>query len=468
MELESHLLKIQSVFKKLKVFANDIDVSDLMRIYVCLQEHATFHSSSSPRKKDVFRDKAIKLFYVSKDILPSFHRFLFNRKKIFIFSSSREFFSFNKQGRTDKLFIELMNLHRSSFFYFFQRSNYSNHLVSPSSSTYNFYFLSLLIKPFVKIKIKTNYDLTDLTQISNHFINSNRIIYKFIYYSYIFNIYFKIKRPKIIFISNYYSICHAALIYSCKKLNIPTVEFQHGVINSIHSAYNYKLVNKNLRPDKLFYYLLSPNLDKEKFYIDIENCFNIGHPYLDYLESLEVEEKTESNLLNRKLKVIILVSLETVRQEILIPFIIKAAIKMPDYKFILLPRHPYTDFKEYYIPYNVSFEFNKNFYQLLRECSIHVAISSTCTLEAYAMGIPCISLNSNSFKHNYYSEFNMDNNFVYVETLEEFINAINQYRANITRKHLRKRKFIISGHRDQLYKGLNTIYKEKRINILFE
>ena len=80
---------------------------------------------------------------------------------------------------------------------------------------------------------------------------NNKVLFIRILIKYFENILIKVK-PKAVFTSNFYGI-EFSLIAACKKLEIPTIDIQHGSQSSIHYAYgNWEYIPKNgfkLLPD---------------------------------------------------------------------------------------------------------------------------------------------------------------------------------------------------------------------------
>ena len=81
-----------------------------------------------------------------------------------------------------------------------------------------------------------------------------------------FTFFFKIYKPKQIFLYDSYEEITFGLIAAAKKNKIYVIENQHGIINSKHHGYNYNLTNKEelvFVPDQLNYYT-KPLIDKIK------------------------------------------------------------------------------------------------------------------------------------------------------------------------------------------------------------
>ena len=70
----------------------------------------------------------------------------------------------------------------------------------------------------------------------------------------------RVYRPKVVFITNY---AQKSVVKAAKNLNIPVVEFQHGVIDKQHHGYNMtKPVNYNFYPD----YILTLGEKEKQFF----------------------------------------------------------------------------------------------------------------------------------------------------------------------------------------------------------
>lgn len=83
---------------------------------------------------------------------------------------------------------------------------------------------------------------------------------------------------------NAYDYKKMALISAAKKLKIPTVELQHGIIYKSHLAYIYpKVLSRELFPDYLLTYgeHFSKLVRKYSSAFKDEHVIAVGFPYLE-------------------------------------------------------------------------------------------------------------------------------------------------------------------------------------------
>lgn len=359
-------------------------------------------------------------------------RTLFKNFDIIVFSDSTEYQKYNS-SYANKLFRPLFETYENILYV--ERVVPSEHSLIPfcGISILNSAVFQILGKIFWRLfRSQSNYEIIEkfcndtlICKVDLKKNCKNLQCYKFIFF-----LFFKWKNPKAIFLSDSYNTYTMGLIAAAKKLGIPTVEQQHGIINYEHFAYNFY---GKQRPLQNFYpdYLLTfgPMVLKEigrSSFIEPNRIHNCGHPYLDYL-SQKTLYKTKDNS-----NIAIGITLLWIYEKKIISFISEVSDLLLDVEFILIPRN--TDDERYgtlKLPINVRIERKKKFYELMAEdIDIHCTVNSTTAVEAPYFGVPNILLDFDGEASRYYksllppSEINH-----YVNTTEEFVHSLQKLKS---------------------------------------
>jgi len=107
----------------------------------------------------------------------------------------------------------------------------------------------------------------------------NNIVKKYKVELYFYSILFKLKCPKIIFLSQ--SGSQKALFVAAKKNSIPVVEVQHGVINEGHVMYSYSH-KINYKSDQIFlptYFFVFSEFWKKQVYYPVKKTLCMGNSF---------------------------------------------------------------------------------------------------------------------------------------------------------------------------------------------
>ncbi len=251
----------------------------------------------------------------------------------------------------------------------------------------------------------------------------------------IYLLWFKLIRPKAIFLVCYYDKQY--LIKAAHELGIQVIEIQHGIISKNHFAYFSVLkLNQVYLPD----YLLSfdTNLKNEnspEFLFDKEKVFPVGSFYLEYLKTNFKEDKNLKKIIENY-NLVIGVSLQWTVENELIEFLSRVARRVQNILFILIPRkwEP-QKYKKIRLPSNIIFYPKLDCYQIILHCNYHCTVYSTCALEAPLLGVPNILINLNGLTERYLSYlFQKKHESCYiVKNEEEFVNLL-QYDEQFANK----------------------------------
>jgi len=326
-----------------------------------------------------------------------------------------------------------------------------------NSSTYkkaSAHLLSLFANVVYLLSRKDTISFKVLDEINSEFkmnIDYSASINKFISAYNIYTKLFKIKKPKAVFVTCF---TKRAIVKAANDLNIPTIEFQHGVISDNY-AYNSPIKSDHSFHSK--YLLVYGNNDKRLFdeynYIkNKRNIFAIGSYYINYLKASNIDLK-----INKKYKYKIVVSMQSPIANDMIEFIENVACELNDMLFILVPRVE-MDLKTFKEMDNVKVFKYFDCYQIANQCDIHVSGYSSCVIEAPALGLTNIFINFKGLSKYYFEKYidNKSYNYV-VDTEKEFINLL----RNI---NIKDKKSVSIEHND--YFMSNTLELNRFLEIL--
>jgi len=233
-------------------------------------------------------------------------------------------------------------------------------------------------------------------------------------------------KPKMLIVVDSYTIIHRLAIEQAKKLSIPTIELQHGVMGPYHIAYKFKnLINIKSFPDYIFVW--GNHWKKNtKFPVKKENIKVTGFPYL--------ESKKKSLIFNKEFreKNILIIS-GGINQKTLSQLIISClkTKKLDEYRFIY-KLHPieYRDamktYPELYSNKNIQVidNNNKSIYDFFAISEFQIGVFSTALFEGLAFGLKTIIVKLPGWE---YMESIQGKAAVFVTTKDELVEAITNY-----------------------------------------
>lgn len=305
----------------------------------------------------------------------------------------------------------------------------------------------------VDVKIDNCHILDEIERTYGVKVNYVDIINNFFKYVEVFDDFLKGKKCKAIFVNCYYNLMHQALIFSAHKHNIKVVEFQHGIINSNHYAYNiFKPIGKDVFSDYIFVFgdyvknIISNN------YIESNNIYSIGNYYIEEVirDSKENDKVIRyfSKLRSEYRKIVVVTSQITIEEK-LIEFIKTAAASDDEILYMFIPRYFNKDFSKYDFPKNVIIEESIDFYHSVGYCDLHLTVYSTCAIEALSFGTPNILVNIDNLSEDNLRDLLTEAEYTrYVDEPYELVKAIND--INIV-------------NRDDVIKVSQKFYKQKNI-----
>jgi hypothetical protein len=209
-------------------------------------------------------------------------------------------------------------------------------------------------------------------------------------------------KPQILFLQVAYT--NHALVAAAREVNIPVIEFQHGVIDRHHPGYSWTgyascYKNQMIIPNRLFVYgdYWQKELSDNGFWDN--ELRPVGSLRIDQYRNRPVLIDDEKNLSHNKTKKII-VTTQALDVERLISFIVEflEIITTPVELFIKLHpreynRQPYEEaFSNYSNVHIVSGHEPPSTFELISMADYHASIHSTCHYEALGLGKPTIIL----------------------------------------------------------------------------
>lgn len=246
----------------------------------------------------------------------------------------------------------------------------------------------------------------------------------------VFSFFLKLWKPKKVFLVNSY--INMGYVKAAKEKGLEVIEFQHGVIQFPHYAYFVpKLIDGDCYPD---YFLSFGNKEKLVFskdtqFINVDKVIPVGSFYLDYMRSQSSNDSTNNKMIS--------VTSQDAYEDQIVPFIKEAAEKMTDYTFLFIPRNKVEgDYIEVGFPKNVVFDNIKNTFQKIVETSIHTTFTSTCALEAPALGVANVLMNFEGRSEAYYGDVLED------REVTQFVSSVDEFEAVIRNYNYKSRKDI--------------------------
>ena len=265
--------------------------------------------------------------------------------------------------------------------------------------------------------------LTELG-IADSYRKQIRRILAFIWF---YTIYFKLIKPKIIYINCYYDFHKLSISFAAKLLRIPVVELQHGLISETHCAYRTcAQIELSPYPDYLlcfgeyFKRIVSPGIYRQ------QHIFPVGSYYIDRMRS-QVEQNYSlfmEKYAEKKDKIIVTVASQLDIDDLILEFVEDIANSSNEFYFIYVPR-VLTDFHKQYKHHAISIETTLDVYQCMQNSNITSAVVSTCAVESLAFGTPVVLIDVKGLATFYYKSFFSNTYSVkYANTPQEYIKSV--------------------------------------------
>lgn len=319
-----------------------------------------------------------------------------------------------------------------------KKNNYSNSI----------YYLDFFInKVLLQSKIK-NYaknfsfnadkELFSQLDLPFHIASHRQVINKALHYINGFMKLLQSFSPDIIFIKPSYNYVNMSLLWAANKLGIPTVELQHGVIDTKHIGYIYnKVIDRQFFPKYFFSYgdYFSDILKNHTKKFLSENVFSIGYNYLEKYKKNQYKNIDYYHHIKNQYKIILITSQWIIKKE-LKNFVIKLSEILPKNWFILYKPHPAeTNIESFYEIFN-DFENvllikdkSISLFEFIKICNVHSTVMSTSHFEATYFEKPNVFIWQP--KHSQWIEKFINNKTHFLaKNSDQYINCLNYINSN--------------------------------------
>lgn len=421
--------KIEKEYNVEEIICNDENIWAYLRVSYYWETMQDKIEEYAKKNKTSLYKKIIRL---SRQAFYGFKNW-FRRYDYFVFSDTSERYqvgNFYIDKSTGKI-IELLGQNRCLFIetpnpdHLYKKNIDTHHVVSKSAISIIIFLANFLINKFKFKRVNSIDILEDINDKELLKLDYKKEIIRFNISKAIYKVLFKFYKPKAIIINCYYG--NQYIIKAANELNIKTVEVQHGIIESIHFAYNpHKKLDKSYFPKILLTYSeRDKNILLSNNYNTFEHIFAVGNYFLEYLKNLDLPKQ----LLNMTKNYTLTISISTqypVENE-LAKFIKMLANQYPDIGFFFSLRHFEKDYyKQFSLPSNVHlFKGEYSCYDILKSSDIHLTVYSTCALEATYFNKKVILVNVNNMSKKYMSEIEA-NNFYIIDNLKDFDFALKE------------------------------------------
>lgn len=260
-------------------------------------------------------------------------------------------------------------------------------------------------------------------------LNTNAVIESFEARRKVFTCLFRIMRPQAILLTASYGSSQPA-VKAAKRLGIKVVEVQHGMIGKEHPGYNFhRDIDRACFPD---YLLVFGKQELATFnnscFIDQANVHPVGSFCIDYFRGNSRPDQQLSKQISGYRRVVG-VTLQWISEKRLVSFICEAAKLDSNILYILIPRRPENEaYLTMKLPANVVVVGDRNFYELMMYCDFHSTVSSTCALEAPALGVQNILVDIDGSARLYYEKVLSDDRVTrFANTPEEYVDIVKRF-----------------------------------------
>jgi hypothetical protein len=250
-----------------------------------------------------------------------------------------------------------------------------------------------------------------------------------------------ILKPKVAFLTNYYSDEQISFILACKEFNIPTIDIQHGVQGHLHLAYGswLKLPESSYKIFPNYFWVWS-NSEKNNIESWVKSKCDInvlvgGNPFLDLWkdDSSDIVKKHDfifnNSIRNELPRILLTISPST--DELLDET--WAVLSKTQYKYDWHIRlHPsmlneIEKFKKKLhkkgiLNFEISNSTKLPLYTILRNVDIHITAQSSCVIDSESYGI--FSIITSDYGKSLYSDSISNGNAKYCNSYSEILKNI--------------------------------------------
>ncbi len=294
------------------------------------------------------------------------------------------------------------------------------------ASRFPLILFSQILQLFIKPRWQGESIIKEILQAQSHQIDYKKLAKRFLAERRVMKSFIKKCSLKMVFLTAPYNAM--GYVYACHELEVKVVEFQHGIINRAHYAYNVPLeINQMCYPDYLLSFGSNVNeiFANNNHYIKEDNILAVGSFYIDYVSGNVVENKMVQELKSKYDKLIV-VTLQDGYEDLMLPFLKEATDKCSEFGFLFVPRHKSAeDYDAYKLPENVRFIKDLDAYQSMALGDIHTTLNSTCAIESPSLGTMNVLLNLDNLARKYLDKLLDENHTTfYANTVDEYCELV--------------------------------------------
>ncbi len=429
MSILSKIEEIETKYHFNDITFNNVQLWPYLRVYL---SYSIFGKEKTNANKKVIGNAVKNLFY-------GFSNY-FKKVDYIIFSNTEQRKLINNKYY-DRFDFLPDNYKKNLFFELTTNSFYKRNQIPTKNivSKIPLYFLSKVIERFVSLNSIKNKEIIDTIIKDNNFeLDVDSLLRNYISHYKVAKLLIKIYKPKALVLITSYT--NYPYIHAFKEKGVKVIEFQHGLINENHLAYNFKSnSDRKMFPDYLFTF---GEFEKEIFnknnnFIQKDNVLPIGHFYIDLLKKNFIKNIDLSNKLS-KYKCSVAVTLQPTYEKKLIDFIESIAAIYSDIAFVIVPREKseLTFQNNNVITYSVL-----NCYEIILNCDIHSTIYSSCAVEAIGLNKPNILINIDNKSMEHLGFILLEEKNKVVNTIDDFIKASKELDVIKFKKTLKNKFF---------------------------
>lgn len=271
-------------------------------------------------------------------------------------------------------------------------------------------FLDIFGFVFARLPSNNSKDYSKLQSILLQYdigFNVESEIRQFLGYYRFYKFFFRLLKPKRIFVATYYSATRNYMVKAANDLGIEIIECQHGFIGDAHPSYNSEIMlDVSFIPKELWVFSEFDKKALKNRGVYKQSQIKIKGDY--FLDHLRIEGRKKNEFLEsytKKYNYVVGISLQVPLEKKMIPFFIRAARLNSDIGYIFIPRAWNKEYSDIKCPKNILFLNGMNFYEAIFWCTHHSTVFSTTAIEAHYLGIPNILVDIEGFATKYLGTF---------------------------------------------------------------
>ena len=308
------------------------------------------------------------------------------------------------------------------------------------------------VLPAYKNILRKNKDYSILNPFFNYYFGNRDRFYEIVEFMEAFKIFLVKMKPSLVFLAEDCNDIPRAASYLCKKMGIPCIAIQHGLINSDGYIINDAFVTKKLVFEKFSKKILRTGD------LPLKDIEVVGNPLYDNLKLDKLDKlKLRKDMgIQDKEKVIVFDSADTDTGEFEEKFVyLIQTIKKHSNLKLIIKQHPseyhFSKYKKLYKKiaekYDLPIIINQGkMSEVLNIADAFITRYSTTTIEALALGVPTILWNT-GVKNNYECFPESERVLEHVEKLEDFEKTlIKILKSKDTKSIIKNRKKILENN----------------------